>query len=80
MKLQVKFYSDRSIDNHSGYFYSVTKGVRQHWTMIEEGRNYIVIETVESRDLNPLEAPINTFASITPVLYDSSVLNVSCDS
>ena len=77
MKLQVKFYSDRAIENHSGYFYSVTKGVRDHWTMIEEGNNYIIIETIESRQLNALEAPINTFASVTPVLFESSVVSVT---
>ena len=77
MKLQVKFYSDRPIENHSGYFYSVTKGVRDHWRMKEEGNNYIIIETIESRELNALEAPINTFASITPVLFESSVVSVT---
>ena len=77
MKLQVKFYSDRPIDNYDGYFYSVTKGVRQHWEMIEEGKNYIIIESKESKDLNPLEAPINTFAPITPVLFESSVVSVT---
>ena len=79
MKLQVKFYSDRPIDNHTGYFYSTTKGVRDHWTMIEEGDNYIVIETKRSRQLNALEAPINTFASITPVLFESSVVSVTVE-
>ena len=44
--------------------------------MIEEGKNYIVIESKESKDLNPLEAPINTFAPITPVLFESSVVSV----
>ena len=77
MKLQVKFYSDRPIENYSGYFSAVTKGVRDHWRMIEEGNNYIVIETMESRELNVMEAPINTFASVTPVLFESSVVSVT---
>ena len=77
MKLQVKFYSDRPIENYSGYFSAVTKGVRDHWRMIEEGNNYIVIETMESRELNVMEAPINTFASVTPVLFGSSVVSVT---
>ena len=77
MKLRVKFYSDRPIENHNGYYYSVTKGVRQHWNMVYEGENYIIIESQQSRELNPLEAPINTFADITPVLYESSVVSVT---
>ena len=47
--------------------------------MIEEGDNYIVIETKKSRKLNALEAPINTFASITPVLFESSVVSVTAE-
>ena len=77
MKLQVKFYSDRPIENYNGYFYSITKGVRQHWEMVEEGKNYIVIESKESKELNPFEAPFVSFGSITPVLFESSVVSVT---
>ena len=81
IKLQIKFYSDQPIENYRGYFNSCVRGVRNEWALVEEGHNYIVIESERSRELHAEVAPINLFASVTPVLYESSVTSVvPCDS
>lgn len=77
MKLQVRFYSDRPIENYDGYFYSVTRGVGRHWEMVDQGDNFITIQTRQSRELNPNQSPVQTFNDITPELFESSHVYVT---
>ena len=75
VKLRVRVYSDRVIDNPERYYDSVFSNHYQYWSQIDsEDDRCIVAETKASYDLNeddltPLK---NLYSLITPHMLEST--------
>ncbi len=71
-KLQVQVFSDDTIRNTEAYYNSVCRGFRQFWQMVEEGENYITIQSHAVRDVDEQSLDISSFNAIMPDLFETN--------
>ena len=71
-KLQVQIFSDDIIRNTEAYYNSVCRGFHQFWQMVEEGENYITIQSHATREVDEETLDISPFNAIMPDLYQTN--------